>query len=106
MQSNIRKKNFIIWWPAEKSRSGWLNIFSDNDNIINESHFDNVKRSSHFNNIIKTTELRIVFFYNKDVLGNVGYKFKGIYEIDRLKSNASNGLFWKRCSSEFTINEY
>ena len=100
------KENYIIWWPAENNRSGWLNIFSDNDNIISESHSDIVKRSSHYNNLIKTTELRIVFFHNKDVLGNVGYKFKGVYEIDRAKSNASNGLFWKRCSSEFNINQY
>lgn len=97
------KQNYIIWWPAENNRSGWLNIFSDNDNLINESHTDKLKRSNHYHNLIKTTELRIVFFRNKDVLGNVGYKFKGIYEIDRVNSSATNGLFWKRCSSEFTI---
>lgn len=95
--------NYIIWWPAEIKRSGWINTFSDNENIINESHLDNVKRSSHYNNLIKTTELRIVFFHKKDVLGNVGYKFKGVYEIDRINSNPSDGLFWKRFSSDFTI---
>lgn len=98
-----KDNNYIIWWPAESKRSGWINTFSDNENIINESHSDNMKRSSHYSNLIKTTELRIVFFHNKDVLGNVGYKFKGIYEIDRVNSNASDGLFWKRFSSDFTI---
>lgn len=95
--------NYIIWWPAEKNRSGWINTFSDNENIINESHSDHVTLHSHYNNLIKTTELRIVFFHHKDVLGNVGYKFKGVYEIDRLKSTASNGLSWQRVSSNFTI---
>lgn len=98
-----KDSNYIIWWPAESKRSGWINTFSDNENIINESHSDNAKRSSHYNNLIKTTELRIVFFHHKDILGNAGYKFKGIYEIDRENSNALDGLFWKRSSSDFTI---
>jgi hypothetical protein len=97
------KENYIIWWPAENNRNGWLNIFSDNDNLINESHKEDLKRISHYHNLIKTTELRIVFFHNKDILGHVGYKFKGVYEIDRIKSNESEGLFWKRYSSEFNI---
>lgn len=98
-----KDSNYIIWWPAESKRSGWINTFADNENIINESHSDNVKRSSHYNNLIKTTELRIVFFHYRDILGNVGYKFKGIYEIDRENSNAFDGLFWKRSCSDFTI---
>jgi hypothetical protein len=96
-------ENYIIWWPAENNRSGWINTFSNNDDTINESHSDNTTRSNHYHNLINTTELRIVFFHEKDVLGIVGYKFKGIYEIDRIKSNALSGLSWKRVSSEFKI---
>lgn len=96
--------DYIIWWPAENKRSGWINTLKENDNIIIESHSDSVKRNSHYNNLIKTDELRIVFFHYKDVLGNVGYKFKGIYNIDKVKSSGCDGLFWTRVSSDFAIS--
>jgi len=98
-----RGKPYTIWWPAANNRNGWENTLEKNDDIIIEYHTNILKRTNHFNKLINTTELRIVFFHNKDVLGNIGYKFKGIYEMDKGHSTAENGLIWKRVRTTFQI---
>lgn len=100
-----RKNNYIIWWPAGNNRSGWSNLFGEDENTIIESHISPEKIRTHYNNLINTPELRIVFFYDKDeILGIVGYKYKGIYQIDKTNSSDLNGLVWKRVDLTFNFN--
>ncbi|MBF0694186.1 MAG: hypothetical protein IR153_03895 [Flavobacterium sp.] len=99
-----RNDNYIIWWPARNNKSGWLNNFEDDsEEILVESHIDLVKRANHYNNLVNTREHRIVFYNDKDMLGFSGYKFKGLYEIDRKNSSSSVGLVWKRVDTKFKI---
>jgi hypothetical protein len=93
----------LLWWPSEKSRQGWLNKLSSDDQEIIETHSDDIKRTNHFNNLLNSQEIRIVFFHYKDILGLTSYRFKGIYSYDNVKSTPETGTVWKRISNSLNI---
>ncbi len=97
-----KNKRYIIWWPSEKTRQGWVNKLGMDDTIT-ETHSDYSKRIKHFNDYLNTQELRIVFFHYKDVLGLTSYKFKGVYAYDTLKSAPSTGVVWKRINDTLSF---
>lgn len=94
---------YIIWWPSKFSRSGWKNDCLEDGILITESHSDTEKNRSHYHGTIQHPHKRIIFYHDKDVLGFVGYYFKGVYEIDFNLSNERDGLFWRRVSKEIVL---
>lgn len=98
-----KNKRYLLWWPSEKSRQGWLNKLSSDDQEIIETHSDDIKRTNHFNNLLNSQEIRIVFFHYKDILGLTSYRFKGIYAYDNVKSTPETGTVWKRISNSLNI---
>lgn len=99
-----KNKNYLIWWPSEKSRQGWLNRLSSDENEITETHIDNSKRNEHFNEYKNSHQIRIVFFHYKDILGLTSYKFKGVFSYDSFKSNSETGIVWTKISDNLNIN--
>ncbi len=98
-----KNNKYLLWWPSEKARQGWLNKLSADDREITETHSDNAKRTKHFNDYLNSQEMRIVFFHYKDILGLTSYRFKGVYAYDNLKSNPATGTVWKRISNTLNI---
>jgi hypothetical protein len=97
------QNDFHIWWPSAYSRSGWHNESMENDDFITESHDSSEKTSTHYNSTAKWPHKRLVFYFQKDVLGFTGYYFKGVYEIDLTKSNEQDGIIWCRVGTEFQL---
>ncbi len=93
----------VIWWPSAISRSGWQNQSEEGGELITESHADPEKNKSHYHSTVKWPHKRIVFYFNRDVLGFIGYYFSGVYEIDFSLSNENDGLVWRRIQKEVSL---
>jgi hypothetical protein len=98
-----QKTDVLIWWPSRYSRSGWENQLLENEEYVTESHVNPEKTSSHYYNTTQYPHKRIIFYFDVDVLGFIGYYFLGIYEIDFHRSNTTNGIYWKRIATEFSL---
>lgn len=85
------------------SRSGWSNISQDGGRFITESHQNPERNQAHYHKTLKWPHKRIVFYFQRDVLGFLGYYFMGIYEIDNSLSNEKEGLVWRRVRKEIEI---
>lgn len=90
--------NLHIWWPSAFTRSGWLNTINSDETEIIESNKDINTRKNHFKEYQNSSQKRCAFFHYKDVLGITSYKFKGIFSVDKNKSNSKDGIVWKRTS--------
>ena len=98
-----KNSNYLIWWPSEKSKQGWLINLSEDEEEIIETHSDEEKKAKYFNEHQNTSQKRIVFFLFKDFLGLTNYNFKGVYSYDDSKSNQSIGTVWKRDSKNVNL---
>jgi hypothetical protein len=99
-----KNTNYLLWWPSEKARQGWLNELSADGLEITETHTNNTKRIKHFNDHLNSSQTRVVFFHYKDILGLTSYKFKGVYAYDNLKSTSAVGTVWKRVNDSLNID--
>lgn len=100
---NPNNTNQLIWWPAERPRSGWLNHFDEINGIITETHSDPKKKSDHYYFHSKETQIRICFLHYTDVLGLTNYKYVGVFTNDKEKSNSEIGTVWKRIGDKFNL---
>ena len=98
-----KNSNYLIWWPSENTRQGWLNKINENELAITETHKNDLKRANHFKEHLDTKQIRIVFFHNKDVLGLTSYKFKGIYSYDIEQSKPEIGTVWKKIDGKINL---
>jgi len=92
-----------IWWPSAFARRGWRNNYLEDGELITESHDIAEKNQSHYHRTIKWPHQRIVFYFNRDVLGFEGYYFLGVYQIDFSLSNENDGLIWRRIQKEVSL---
>jgi len=95
-------KNIKLWWPSEKSRQGWQNIFNKKDYTITETHSDPLKNKKL--QFIDTTQTRYVFYLDQDILGLKGYKFKGVFKYDKKKSKMKKAIVWTKVADKITLN--
>ncbi|HMV30409.1 MAG TPA: hypothetical protein PKE23_13535 [Anaerolineales bacterium] len=93
----------VIWWPSAFSRSGWSNTSKEDGTFIAESHQNPQRNQTHYHDTLKWPHKRIVFYFQRDVLGFSGYYFMGVYEIDFDLSNEREGLFWRRVGKEVEL---
>jgi len=89
-----RDKEVRIWWPSEKSRSGWINKYDAENGIITETHADSQKKVDHYKHHASRTQIRYVFLKHVDFLGFKNYKFLGIFQNDLDKSGKDIGTIW------------
>lgn len=99
-----KNNGILLWWPSEKTRQGWINKLSDDEQEIIETHEDMLTREKHFNEHLNTAQLRIVFFYHRDILGLTSYKFKGLFAYDKDKSKPEIGTVWRRFDDKINID--
>ena len=91
-----------IWWPSEKNKN-FFNKLMDNDKIIKEYCKDECKRNKHIKDFLSNPVDRLTFFRQEDVLGFWGYKFKGVYRLDKEATLQENALVWKRISVDYQL---
>ena len=89
-----------LWFPKLFPNGVWDNRISNDENIIFERHVDDEKAKNHvlmhLENKEKHKHKRIVFARVKGNLGDVLYRFRGLYELDITESNHQKGLVWRR----------
>jgi very-short-patch-repair endonuclease len=89
----------IIWFPKLYANEEWDNSISDDESLISEISRSPGKAMKHIEKMKASPyRRRIVFARVKGPLGDIMYRFKGLYEIDILCSARSDRLCWKRIS--------
>lgn len=102
--ANPKNNSQIIWWPSERTRSGWLNNFDEILGTITETHSDQKKKSDHYYFHSQGTYIRVCFFHYTDILGLTNYKYIGVFTNDKEKSNPEVGTVWKRIGKKLNLN--
>lgn len=88
----------IIWFPKLYKNRKWNNSISNDEREIREISENSELVKKHIDNVLKEDFNRIVFVRVKSPLGDIMYRFKGEYEIDRNLTNYKDGLLWRRVS--------
>jgi len=90
----------VIWFPKLFPNGEWENNISFDEEVITEKNVNLEKARehviSHISNKEKHKHKRIVFAKVKGNLGDILYRFRGIYELCINESNEVTGLVWKR----------
>jgi len=96
-----KESDKLIWFPKLYKNGRWNNSISNDETKIREicelpefakQHIDSVLNGVHHK--------RIVFARVKSPLGDIMYRFKGEYELDKNSTNYEDGLLWKRISEQ------
>lgn len=91
----------IIWFPKLYKNKAWNNSISDDEKVITEISAETFKINSHIDGVLGSKMFqRIVFARVKSPLGDIMYRFKGLYKLNIDKSNHKNGLIWERVSDK------
>lgn len=97
------KQKELVWLPSVNSRL-WSNILSDDGKVIEEyQKIDSKKRDEHVKAMLMKNETRITFFKKKDALGFNFYKFVGVFNLDRKKSEIENKCIWVLSSDTYNL---
>lgn len=90
----------LLWFPKLFPNGEWNNQISNDEEIITERNEDNEKArehvKTHLENKGKYKHKRIVFARIQGNLGDILYRFRGLYELDTKNSNQNDGLIWTR----------
>jgi very-short-patch-repair endonuclease len=92
----------IIWFPKLFPNGEWDNSISKDENIIIERNEDPTKAREHLKSHLKSMShtKRVVFAKVKDNLGQVLYRFRGLYEFDTVESKRMESLVWRRIATK------
>ena len=97
------ERNTIIWFPKLYKNGTWNNGISDDELTITEICEIKDKARAHIQYILnEPIHTRIVFARVKSPLGDIMYRFKGEFELNKEKTNFDNGLIWERTSERVT----
>jgi very-short-patch-repair endonuclease len=98
----------ILWFPKLFPNGKWVNKIYDDEMLITERHIDDTEAKKHISLFLDDTKKekrkRVVFAKAKGNLGDIMYRFKGLYELNLTKTNMDNGLYWEKISSR--VNTY
>ncbi len=102
------EENTLIWFPKLYLNKEWANDFDEEKGVILEKNFESdEKRKAHVNTRLNDKrQRRIVFARVKGMLGDVQYRFRGVFILDKMASNHEKGLVWKRVSKEAKTYKY
>lgn len=100
--------DILLWFPKLYPNGEWDNQISSDEAVIIERNEDEDKAKIHITNHLENKEKykhkRIVFARVKGSLGDVLYRFRGMYQLDTKKSNEKEGLIWRRIATR--VNTY
>lgn len=90
----------ILWFPKLYPNGEWENSITFDEEQITEKNIDPEKAvihvDSHINGVVTK---RIVFARVKNNLGEVMYRFRGTYELNKLESLKVKALVWDRIAT-------
>lgn len=94
------RDDVILWFPKLFPNGEWNNQISEDEETITERNEDNIEAETHVlthvSNPKKYKHKRIVFAKVRGNLGDILYRFRGEYELDKKDSNIEVGLVWRR----------
>ncbi|MBK7762895.1 MAG: hypothetical protein IPI46_05910 [Bacteroidetes bacterium] len=91
----------LIWFPKLYKNGKWNNSISSNEMVIQEICELPENQKTHIDTVLnKGMQTRIVFAKVRSPLGDIMYRFKGEFELDKERTNYDEGLFWKRISEK------
>jgi len=95
--------DIMLWFPKLFPNGEWDNQILDDEETIIERNKDNKKAKkhilSHIENKEKHKHQRIVFAKVKGNLGDILYRFRGLYKLDAEMSTEKEGLIWRRTTT-------
>ena len=102
------ENNTILWFPKLYKNGVWDNNFDENLGIIIEKNIESeAAKIAHIDKCLdEMVQTRIVCARVKSVLGDIQYRFRGVFKLDTKQTNYINGVIWKRISSEMKTYSY
>lgn len=92
------KENEIVWCPNSVHRI-WCNELSENGLEIREHNkMDGQTRKAHIEKYMSSNQRRVTFFREEDELGFRFYRFVGVFELNKEKTEKENKCVWERIS--------
>lgn len=97
------KPNEVVWCPSSGHRI-WYNELSEDGLEIREyNKTDEQTRKKHVERYLSDNQRRVTFFREKDELGFCFYRFVGVFELNKDKSEQENKCVWERISEEYQL---
>ena len=94
------ESNTIIWFPKLYPNSDWDNSITDDNAKITEQ---SLKGDNHVNKVLEKPQnikpKRIVFAHVIDAMGNVGYRYKGVYQLNTIATKMEQKVIYDRIST-------
>ena len=89
----------VLWFPKLYENQGWVNTISDDEKTISEwSKGDNEGFVTWFLQDTKSHK-RLVFAHVNGPLGDVMYRFKGLYEADVEETRRAHTVTYRRTAT-------
>jgi len=100
--------NTLIWFPKLYPNRTSDNNFDESSGIISEKNIENKEKSKkHIDQHLEgSVTRRIVFARVKSMLGDINYRFRGVFELDKKASNYKVGLIWNRVDNKVKTYDY
>jgi|SRR5690554_193859 len=90
-----------IWFPKLYKNGSWDNSISNDENTIIEKREDQGINEKHLQDVLDfSNHKRIVFARVKSTLGDIMYRFKGEYILNKELSIQDKKLIWIRSSEK------
>ena len=97
----VEKFTEMVWFPKLYSNSDWVNEFDEETYTIHQHRKDMKPHPISSND----ENDRIVFAHQKNIFGQVVYKFYGVFVFDHLRTDPVNHYF-KRIKTSINLNKY
>ena len=96
------KPNEIVWCPNSGHRI-WCNELSEDGLEIREYNRNEQSRREHVERYLSDNQRRVTFFREEDELGFRFYRFVGVFELNKEKSEKENKCVWERISDYYQL---
>ena len=96
------KPNEIVWCPNSGHRI-WCNELSEDGLEIREYNRNEQSRGEHVERYLSDSQRRVTFFREEDELGFRFYRFVGVFELNKEKSEKENKCVWERISDYYQL---
>jgi len=102
------EENTGIWFPKLYDNKEWANSFDETTGVIRSScKKGGEQQKNHVENRLSDPiKRRLIFARVKDNLGDVKYRFRGVFELDIENTNYENGVVWNRVSEVAKTYDY
>lgn len=95
------KSDTYIAFPKLYPHGEWLNEISKDGNVIRESNKDQKKNLESIRVWLgDPRNIWIVFAQGKDALGIMRYRFKGVFKLNRKKTEKEQRAVWEKISDD------